>query len=120
MELVINGWVRTIPQIQDHGERELHSNQGPDQPSQSLCPSEGIEQRKSNDDGNAGSQRSRINSLGPESIMQVCKEEDLKQPIHHAVDGKNVADTWRIKTEPSEFYWCSKEERLHGSECNVY
>lgn len=107
-----------IPQIQYHRGGKLHSDQGPNHPTQSLGSSESVDQWESKNHRNAGSYSDRIDSLGPESIVQIRKEEDLEQPVHHAIDGKNIADTWRIETKSPKFCWCSKEERLYGSECH--
>lgn len=109
----------TIAQVQYHREGELRPHRGPNYPIQTVGASERIDQRKSKNDGNAREHSKGANSLGPEPIVQVSKEEYLEQPIHHAVDGKNIADTWRIETKTPKLHWGSKEKRLYGSECNV-
>ena len=52
--------------------------------------------------------------------MHIRKAKHLEQAIQHAVDGKNVANARWVKAKSSKLYWCSKEYRLHGSECDVY
>lgn len=113
-----NGHGLTIAYIHCYCEGKLYCDHGPNHPTQSLGSSERVDQRKRKHHRNAGNHRDRVNSLGTEPIMQISKKEDLDQSVHYAIDGKNISNAGRIKTKAPEFYWCCKEDRLYGPECD--